>query len=248
MAAERKAALVLCRSRLDGSRLAWLALRVPNAAGRGAEHVADERAQGIPEGRYRRDSRGPDSANDWTRQSQTGSPIVTAARCALTYWGFKMRKSYVAFAFAAFTFAQPAAAVTFPTLTTIYVGSGVVDTGDPNNSGVATSILCSNVSGVSVQLRVLILRNNGAVANNSVTQTVAHGASATFSTHETAIFVDGGNSNLSTGSVEQGTVNVEATNSAVFCTAAVLDAQGLPPVFTMPLHLVRVNPHPGTVE
>ena len=44
-----------------------------------------------------------------------------------------------------------------------------------------------------------------------------------------------------------GVVNVEATNSAVFCTAKVVDpdvegANG----HTLPL--VRVNPHPGTVE
>jgi hypothetical protein len=41
---------------------------------------------------------------------------------------------------------------------------------------------------------------------------------------------------------------VEATNSAVFCTAAVIDAGSATPAFSMPIHLVRVNPHPGTVE
>ena len=142
--------------------------------------------------------------------------------------------------------AQPAAAVTFPSLTTIYVGSGVTDNGGASDTGIATSIHCSNVSGVSTQVRVLILGSDGAV-DGSVTRTLVHGATETFSTHQTSIFTDSPG-NLATGTVNQGVVNVEATNSAVFCTAAVIDAAGFPPVFSMPLHLVRVNPHPGTVE
>ena len=151
-----------------------------------------------------------------------------------------------AVALAAATLTQPAAAVTFPSLTTIYVGSGVYDDGNPTQVGEATSVHCSNVSGVSVQVRVLILGPTGGVAG-SLTQTLAHGATETFSTHLTTIFIDGAG-DLATGGVGQGVVNVEATNSAVFCTAAVIDAAGNPPAFSMPLHLVRVNPHPGTVE
>jgi len=154
-----------------------------------------------------------------------------------------MKKCLFAVAFAA-AIAQPAAAVTFPSLTTIYVGSGVYDNGGATNAGVATSTHCSNVSGVSVDVRVLILNNAGGVAG-SQTQTLAHGATGTFSTHQTGIFVDAG---LTTGTIQQGVVNVEATNSAVFCTAAVIDAANATPIFSMPLHLVRVNPHPGTVE
>jgi hypothetical protein len=93
-------------------------------------------------------------------------------------------------------------------------------------------------------MRILILNNNGAVAG-SATQTLQHGVTITYSTHGTFIFVD---TELATGGVFQGVVNVEATNSAVFCTAAVIDAASEPPVFSIPLHLVRVNPHPGTVE
>jgi hypothetical protein len=156
-----------------------------------------------------------------------------------------MRKSFVAFAFAAFTLAQPAAAVTFPTLTTIYVGSGVYDDNSNDNLGVATSIHCSNVSGISVQVRVLILGFAGAV-EGSQTRNLAHGATETFSTHQTIIFADVAG-DLTTGGVEQGVVNVEATNSAVFCTAMIVDAATAIPN-GIDLHLVRVNPHPGTVE
>ena len=157
-----------------------------------------------------------------------------------------MKKGFVAATALAAALAQPASALTFSSLTTIYVGSGVFDTGTAANIGMATSIHCSNVSGQSVQVRVLILGDNGSVVD-SLTLTLVHGATTTFSTHQTSIFNDTVG-DLSTGAVNQGVVNVEATNSAVFCTAAVIDAEGFPPVFSMPLHLVRVNPHPGTVE
>ena len=155
-----------------------------------------------------------------------------------------MRTTLAAIALAA-AIAEPASAVTFPTLTTIYVGSGVLDDGSTFDAGIATSIHCSNVSGVAVQVRVLILGDTGAV-EDSATRTPAHGGTVTFSTHPTRVF--GENAFLETGLVRQGVVNVEATNSAVFCTAVVVDAANLMPTFMSPLHLVRVNPHPGTVE
>ena len=155
-----------------------------------------------------------------------------------------MRMTLVAIALAA-AVAQPASAVTFPSLTTIYVGSGVLDGGQPDNTGVATSIHCTNVSGAAVQVRALILKETGAVAG-SLPRNVAHGATVTFSTHATTVFDDQGV--LATGLVLQGVANIEATNSAVFCTAIVVDAGSTIPIFMSPLHLVRVNPHPGTVE
>jgi hypothetical protein len=157
-----------------------------------------------------------------------------------------MRKSFAAFAFAIFSLAQPASAITFSKLTTIYIGSGVYDDGSDDGSGEATSIHCSNVSGVAVQVRALVLSFSGSV-EGSLTTDLAHGATFTFSTHNVFIFADS-TGVLNTGQVTQGVVNVEATNSAVFCTAVVVDAAGKPPVFMSPLHLVRVNAHPGTVE
>ena len=154
-------------------------------------------------------------------------------------------KTYLAAAALSVALAQPAAAVTFPSLTTIYVGSGVLDNNADNNAGVATSIHCSNVSGVAVQVRVLILGGFG-IVEASLNRTLAHGATETFSTHETIAFFDG-NNNLATGLVNQGVVNVEATNSAVFCTAMIVNAATDDPNGS-PIHLVRVNPHPGTVE
>ena len=141
---------------------------------------------------------------------------------------------------------QPASAVTFPSLTTIYVGSGVYDDGSAAFVGEATAIHCSNVSGVGAQVRVLVLDALGAVAGSDTTS-LAHGRTLSFSTHRTVVFSDSA-SVLATGAVLQGVVNVEATNSAIFCTAVVLDAANEKPVYMSPLHLVRVNPHPGTVE
>ena len=64
-------------------------------------------------------------------------------------------KKYLAGVALAVALVEPASAVTFPSLTTIYVGSGVFDDGNGANVGTATSIHCSNVSGVDVQVRVL---------------------------------------------------------------------------------------------
>jgi len=158
-----------------------------------------------------------------------------------------MRKSFAAFAFAAFALSQPASAITFSKLTTIYVGSGVTDSGLGTDLGVATSIHCSNVSGVSVQVRVLILNAAGAIAGTPRTLTLAHGATQTFSTTQTVVFADAAG-DMATFGVQQGVVNVEATNAAVFCTAAVIDAANFTPVFSMPLHMVRINGHPGAEE
>jgi hypothetical protein len=154
-----------------------------------------------------------------------------------------MKTTLAAIALAA-TLAQPASAITFSKLTTIYVGSGVLDDGGGGDLGTATAIHCSNVSGVTVDVRVLILAHTGQV-EGALTLTLVNGASATFSTHSTSAFIDG--TNLLTGVVSAGVVNVEATNSAVFCTAHIVDAAG-PGHNGNPLHLVRVNPHPGTLE
>ena len=134
-----------------------------------------------------------------------------------------------------------AAAVTFPSLTTIYIGTGIRDNAEAGNAGVATVFNCANVSGVSVDVRFLILNFDGTIVASHV-QRISHGDTDTVSTDNTALFNDG--SVLNIGSVDQGAVNIESTQSAVFCTATMVDdARG----FTE-IPLVRVNPHPGTME
>jgi len=130
--------------------------------------------------------------------------------------------------------ATPSPATTFPSLRTIYIVSGV-------NAGIATSVHCSNVSGQSAQVRVLALDNFGNVLGAN-TQTALHGGTLTFSTHATS-FVE---FPLSTGFVGQGVLNVESTQSGVFCSAMIVDAAFVHNAVA--LHMVRVNGHPGVIE
>ena len=152
-----------------------------------------------------------------------------------------MKTMLTAIALAA-TLAQSATAITFPTLTTIYVGSGVMDDGGGTFAGTATSFFCSNVSGQSASVRFLILGEAGFVVA-SQTFTLSHGGSTVISTHNTVL----SEANLNTGALNTGAVNIEATESGVFCRGAIVNAAG-PSENSSPVDLVRVNPHPGTVE
>ena len=154
-----------------------------------------------------------------------------------------MRMILVAFGVAALLAAAPIQATTFPALTTIYVASGVFDSGGAENTGAVTSVHCSNVSGQNAQLRFLFLQINGAVVGN-LTHSLPHGETVTASTRGTVYFAD---TEVSTGAINQGVVNVESTQSAVFCSAMIVGAAG-PIPNGIALHMVRVNPHPGTVE
>jgi hypothetical protein len=156
-----------------------------------------------------------------------------------------MKRLVAAIALAA-ALAQPAAAITFPSLTTIYVGSGVTSGDALGPSGTATSFHCTNVSGVTATIRYLVLQPDGALAG-SISRTAAHGATITASTHETIVFNDSANEISQGIAIEQGGVNIESTQSGVFCTAMIVDAAAGVPA-GIDLHLVRVNPHPGTVE
>ena len=155
-----------------------------------------------------------------------------------------MRATSIALCAAAFAAAStPASAINFPSLTTIYVAAGVRDDGDIGDEGIATVFMCSNVSGQTADVRVLILGNTGALVDQA-TFSPAHGATTTVSTHVTSSFAN--ELSIDSGVVAQGVVNIEATQSGVFCTAMIVDAADGGEM--APLHLVRVNPHPGTVE
>jgi hypothetical protein len=141
--------------------------------------------------------------------------------------------------------AQPASAITFPSLTTIYVGTGVEDDGGGAGAGWATVFQCTNVSGQSADIRFLVLSSAGA-ALGSATLTVPHGGTRAAGTHDAFFFTE--NVLLHAGTANaNGGINIESTQSGVFCTANVTDGLGFPD-FSYALRLVRVNPHPGTVE
>jgi hypothetical protein len=139
--------------------------------------------------------------------------------------------------------ATPSPAIAFGSLTTIYIGSGAYDDGGGPNAGIATTVHCSNVSGNTTQLRAQILGPGGNVEASATNFALPHGNTFTFSTHGTP-FVN--EIDLNTGFFSNGVINVESTQSAVFCTAMVIQAGSV--ATGVALHLVRGNPNPGTVE
>ena len=157
-----------------------------------------------------------------------------------------MQKSLLAAAFAAvsLSLAPPAGAITFPGLSTIYVGTGAFDDGSPTNTGTATLISCSNVSGLTANVRILVLNSGGGIEAQQTFNAVATGTSLTAGTHQTQPIFE---SDLETGALSGGTINIESTQSGVFCTAIIMNAAG-PVEDAVTLRLVRVNAHPGTEE
>jgi hypothetical protein len=142
--------------------------------------------------------------------------------------------------------ARPAPAnVAFGGLRTIYVASGVTDSGGADNTGVATSFHCTNVSGATAQIRFMLLNFDGTVAAPPITVNVGHGVTHTKSTHGAVQTED--LPHLAPGVViDQGVVNIESNQSAVFCSAMIVDASNV--INGNALHLTRVNPDPGAVN
>ena len=155
-----------------------------------------------------------------------------------------MKKYLAAVAFVA-ALVQPASAITFSQLTTIYVITGVKDSGSAANQGHATAFQCSNVSGVSATIRFLILSDSGVVLASKTDNNVPHGFTIERSTHLTSSYNN--ETQLLEGRLSAGVANIESTQSDVFCTAAIIDAAAANPVGVNP-HIIRVNPHPGSVE
>lgn len=150
----------------------------------------------------------------------------------------------VACAIGAAIVASPASAITFASLTTIYVGTGLRDDGGGLNDGVSTVFHCSNVSGAAASVRFLLLNSAGSFAFSHTTS-LNHGATFIATTHSTLAYVE--NQSLGGAASNNGVINIESTQSGVFCMANTIDASAAAPA-GVPLRLVRVNPHPGTAE
>jgi hypothetical protein len=138
--------------------------------------------------------------------------------------------------------ASPAA---FPSSTTIYIIPGVRDDGGGTNAGIATTVNCTNVSGIPVNIRVLAFNYFGDKKADETYTSIAHTQNLSVSTHFTAFFT--AENSLSTGPMEPGVIDIEATNAAVFCAASVEDA-ATTSASGWDLHMVRVNAAPGTQE
>ena len=160
-----------------------------------------------------------------------------------------MTRIFAAFAAAmsAAAISAPASAITFPTLTTIYVGSGVMDAGQNINEGPASAFFCTNASGVPATIRFLVLKADGGVAGSLTVPNAAHGRTVTAATHGVLFLADAGFLISPGVDLGQGGVIIESTQWGGFCTAMAVAAPSEVPE-GIDLHLVRVNPHPGTIE
>jgi hypothetical protein len=133
---------------------------------------------------------------------------------------------------------------TFPNSTTIYIVPSARDDGSAANTGTATVVGCTNVSGVTVTVRFLALNFFGTPVADRTTS-IANGATVAASTHNTVSYNEA--ILLNSGPLSQGAIDVESTNAAVFCTAMTINAAASFPE-GVDLHVVRVNGLAGTQE
>jgi hypothetical protein len=149
----------------------------------------------------------------------------------------------LAFMFPTLTQEAPAAAT--DQIFIIYRASGVKDNSGAPNGGVATSVHCTNTSAVSERLNIVV---RDSVGNIRATATFTLDSFHTFtaSTHETVLFSDAAGA-LNTGNISQGFFSIGSTTTNMFCSAMIMDAASAGAV-GIPLHLVRYNSAPGTIE
>ena len=127
----------------------------------------------------------------------------------------------------------------------LYRFPGVTDNGGGSYTGVATAFHCTNFSGVTETLRIVVRDSDGGdVANFAFL--ILHLQTSTISTHNTTVFLD--NVVLSPGiSISQGTAAIAATSTRIICTAMIVDAAATNPV-GIALRGIRFNPAPGSQE
>ena len=141
----------------------------------------------------------------------------------------------------------PARATTFPALTAIYVASGASDI-DLGALGMTTLINCTNLSGLTASVRYQFRAKNGTPLAGG-TLALANLTSHMITSQGGAGLV--GEIALPTGIFIGGNVEILSTQSAIYCSAMLVHATGLSNGNTtsgIALHMVRLNPHPGTVE
>ena len=139
---------------------------------------------------------------------------------------------------------RPGAEVTFPGARRIYVVPGAQDSGGAGDTGMATTIICTNTSDLSVNVTVTFFGSGGTVVGTPTTMALGPGRS-TYSV-SSKFTLGFGEASASTGSF-QGSAEVSTTESGVFCRGLVHDASSSPPQGTS-LHMVRFRMHTGTQE
>jgi len=140
---------------------------------------------------------------------------------------------------AALAFMVPAQAGINDPEVILYRVSGVVDV----NSGWATIFFCTNFSGVTETLRVVVRSPSAALMAN-VPVSIAHLNSVALATRPVTLF---NHTNMNTDTVNPGTAAIAATSVNITCTATQVQTNTTVPL-TVPLHMTRFNPIAGTQE
>jgi len=125
----------------------------------------------------------------------------------------------------------------------IYRFPGVRETGGVAGTGVATVFHCTNFSGVTETLRIVIRSASGALLTNTPIG-IAHLETRTIATKPTVLF---STTTVDTGIVAQGTAAIAATTTSFICTAMIVDAASSSPN-GISLRGIRFSPVPGSQE
>lgn len=129
----------------------------------------------------------------------------------------------------------------------IYRVPGVSDSGSMADVGTATAFMCTNFSRTSESIRITV-RDFDSVVYGQETYLVQPRHTHTVATHWTKSLIENDGSYLvRSGGVRQGLATIEATSTNVHCSVMIVDSS-LPNGNGVALHMVRFNPHPGSVE
>lgn len=156
-----------------------------------------------------------------------------------------MRRLLVAISLAATTISAQALLVSAASAApwkTIYIVPGVINAGADNDSGPATSFHCTNYSGASTDVRVLVYAYSAGL-QGSMSYHISNNSTIAFATKPTfmsEVFI------TNPGNI-QGHAVIQSRVTAVYCSAFVFPANAFAAT-GIGLHMVRLNPEPNTVE
>src|SRR5262249_28369224 len=144
---------------------------------------------------------------------------------------------------AALAFAGPVQAGVSDPEVIVYRFPGVLDSGGADNTGTTTSFHCTNFSGVTENIRIVIRDAIGGLKVN-FPFAISHLATLSLSTKGTVLYAQ---TTLGTRSGTQVTAAIAATSINIICTAVTLDAASASPV-GFALRGIRFNSAPGSQE
>ncbi len=128
----------------------------------------------------------------------------------------------------------------------IYRAAGARDNSTTANTGLATSISCSNFTGADAQVQIVLRNYNFTTTNfDARTFTIPKNSNRTYSSHGTNWMAE--DYSGPGGFLNQGTLMIRSESRDVHCSAWIVDAASSS-VAATPLHLVRFNAAAGSDE